>query len=308
MSAKRVYQLIMVAAILAASFTSTGGVLARSGSCASYITVQWGDTLSGLASYCNTTVDAIRAANPGLGWWLYAGQVLYIPTGYAPTYYPQAGGTYVVQWGDTLGKIAVRAGVSLNDILALNPQIWNVNLIYPGQTINVPAALSAAPAPVPANYPTPVSITPTPASYSAPVNITPTLTPYSSPVNITPAATYISTPANTSSAYVPPTPINIPPTPIPVAAPQFSVLRITYGNGLLVRIGPGKEYAIIDSDYITTTYGTSMWYRKNSTTIDSKGFVWAEVTLNPQVKDYKTGWILVKDPAGKYFTTPNIDP
>jgi len=149
MPAKKVFQLILVVAILAASFASTGNVLAWSG-CASYITVQWGDTLSGLASLCGTTVESIRAANPGLGWWVYAGQVLYIPSGYtsSPMYYiPQTGGpyasygsTYVVQWGDTLGKIAASRGSSVTDMLAANPQIWNASLIYVGQVINLPAS------------------------------------------------------------------------------------------------------------------------------------------------------------------------
>jgi len=137
---KRVFQLIVAAAILAASFASTGSAMAWGG-CASTITVQWGDTLSGLARLCGTTVAAIQAANPGLGSWVYAGQVLYIPTGYtpAPVYYPAYGGTYVVQWGDTLAKIARRTGVSVSNILAVNPQIWDASLIYAGQSINLPA-------------------------------------------------------------------------------------------------------------------------------------------------------------------------
>jgi LysM repeat protein len=141
MAAKRIFQWIVVAAILVASFASTGGAMAWSG-CASYITVQWGDTLSGLARLCGTTADAIRAANPGLGWWVYAGQVLYIPTGYAPApvYYPTYGsGTYVVQRGDTLGRIAASRGASVSSILAANPQITNASLIYAGQVISLPA-------------------------------------------------------------------------------------------------------------------------------------------------------------------------
>ena len=161
MTTKRFIQLIVVAAILAASFASTGGVMAWSG-CASNITVQWGDTLSSLARLCGTSVEAIQAANPGLGWWIYAGQVLYMPTGYsetgyshtgyshtgyshtgytsAPVNYQTYGGSTVVQWGDTLGKIAARTGVNVNDILAANPQIWNASMIYAGQAINLPAA------------------------------------------------------------------------------------------------------------------------------------------------------------------------
>jgi LysM repeat protein len=143
MVAKRIVQLIVVVAILVASFASTGGALAWTG-CASYITVQWGDTLSGIARLCGTTATAIQAANPGLGWWVYAGQVLYIPTGYAPpsapAYSPAYGGTYVVQYGDTLGKIAARQGVGVGDLLVANPQIYNASLIYVGQVINLPAA------------------------------------------------------------------------------------------------------------------------------------------------------------------------
>jgi LysM repeat protein len=58
---------------------------------------------------------------------------------YASNYYaPQAGRTYVVQWGDTLRNIADRTGVSIYDIQAVNPQIWNPNWIFYGQVINLP--------------------------------------------------------------------------------------------------------------------------------------------------------------------------
>jgi LysM repeat protein len=119
--------------------------------------VQWGDTLSGIAALCGTTVAAIRAANPGLGWWLYAGQGLYIPTGYTPAPAPQPsyGGTYVVQRGDTLGKIAARVGCSVKSLLAVNPQIYNVDVIYVGQVINLPSGAKppAPPPPPPCNCP-----------------------------------------------------------------------------------------------------------------------------------------------------------
>lgn len=139
---KRIFQLMVVIAILVASFGTVGNAYAWG--CASYVTVQWGDTLSGIAAQCGTTVAAIQSANPGLGWWVYAGQVLYIPSGYAsnPVSYPSNptySSTYTVQWGDTLGKIAARMGVSWRDILAANPQIQNPSLIYAGQVIYLPA-------------------------------------------------------------------------------------------------------------------------------------------------------------------------
>ena len=142
MSVKGNVQILVVLAMLVTSFGFTGS--AHAYNCSSYITVQWGDTLSGIASLCGTSVAAIQAANPGLGSWVYAGQVLCIPSGAvspAP-YYPPASssGSYVVQWGDTLAIIAGRYGVTVNDLLAANPTIWNASYIYAGQYINIPAA------------------------------------------------------------------------------------------------------------------------------------------------------------------------
>lgn len=147
---KRSFQLILVLALLVTSFASAGGARAWA-QCPAYITVQWGDTLGGIALMCDTTVDAIRAANPGLGWWLYAGQVLYIPTGYTPAPpQPTYGGTYTVQWGDTLGIISKKTGASVAALLAVNPQITNPSLIYAGQVIYLPSGVSAPPP----SYPT----------------------------------------------------------------------------------------------------------------------------------------------------------
>jgi LysM repeat protein len=243
---KRIFQLMIVATLLVASFASTGGAAAWSG-CANYITVQWGDTLSGIAARCGTTVEAIQAANPGLGWWVYAGQVLYIPKGYAsaPVSYPTYGGTYIVQWGDTLGKIAARIGVGVGDLLAVNPQIHNASLIYAGQVINLPAGVGVPP-----------------------------------PV-------YDPPPAHPT---YPPAPVD-----------SFSDLKIAYEHGLYIRSAPGGT--IIASALNQTTW----YYKQNSVFIDSKGKVWAEIKLFPPVKGYSTGWILVKDQLGTYFTDPPID-
>jgi LysM repeat protein len=57
--------------------------------------------------------------------------------------------SYTIRSGDTLSAVASRFGVSLGALEAANPQIHNFNLIYPGQTIQVPDAYSA-PAPAPA--------------------------------------------------------------------------------------------------------------------------------------------------------------
>lgn len=243
MNRKNFVQLIVVAVLLVTSFASTGNAQAWS-NCASYITVQWGDTLSGIALLCGTTVDAIRAANPGLGWWLYAGQVLYIPTGYTPppSPPPPCNCSYLVQQGDTLGKIAARKGVSLKDILAANPQIHNPSLIYVGQVINLPAGTGTTPPPKPP-------------------------------------------PAN-------------PPPPFE----SYAGLKIAYEYGMFIRSDPGGPI-------IASALNNTKWYYKlNSVFIDKKWKVWVQVKISPPVNGYSTGWLLVRDQYGKYFTSPQIDP
>lgn len=139
MAHKSVVRLVLLAAVLLGSFASAGSTQAG-GYCGATYTVQWGDTIGRIASICGVTADAIYAANPSLGAYLYAGQVIKIPGGIPnPPSVPATSGTYVVQYGDTLGKIAARIGSSVADILAVNPQIWNPNLIYVGQVINLPA-------------------------------------------------------------------------------------------------------------------------------------------------------------------------
>lgn len=44
---------------------------------------------------------------------------------------------YEVQSGDYLGKIAQNVGLSVADLIALNPQIENPDLIFPGQMLNL---------------------------------------------------------------------------------------------------------------------------------------------------------------------------
>ncbi|MEO7200171.1 MAG: LysM peptidoglycan-binding domain-containing protein, partial [Dokdonella sp.] len=45
---------------------------------------------------------------------------------------------YSVQRGDTLSAIASEHGVSLDSLLAANPQIRNPNVIYPEQQLSIP--------------------------------------------------------------------------------------------------------------------------------------------------------------------------
>lgn len=52
---------------------------------------------------------------------------------------------YTVQHGDTLSGIAQRFGVSLAALEATNPQIANPNLIYPGESLNIPDGGAVSP-------------------------------------------------------------------------------------------------------------------------------------------------------------------
>jgi LysM repeat protein len=209
---KKIFQIIILLTLVLASFAGVGKAEAWSG-CGSTYTVQWGDTLSGIAARCGTTMGAIWQANPGLGSWVYAGQVLVMPGGgywypdnsgyaihivargdtlkkiaarYGTTMYaianlngiynydfifvgqrlkipgssyvppappppPQYGSTYIIQRGDTLRKLAYRWGVSIYDILAVNPQITNASVIYVGQAITIPGS-TYNPGPNPSYY------------------------------------------------------------------------------------------------------------------------------------------------------------
>ncbi|MHA7138961.1 SafA/ExsA family spore coat assembly protein [Rossellomorea arthrocnemi] len=51
-----------------------------------------------------------------------------------------AAGTYTVSYGDTMWKIAVKHQVGVSELISANSNISNPNMIYPGQTLNIPGA------------------------------------------------------------------------------------------------------------------------------------------------------------------------
>ena len=98
--------------------------------------VRVGDTLSSIAWYYGTTVQAIMAANgltnPN---YIYVGQQLIIPVaGATPSPAP---GTYVVQYGDSLWKISIQYGVSVWSLAVAN-NLYYPYIIYPGQVLYIP--------------------------------------------------------------------------------------------------------------------------------------------------------------------------
>ncbi len=128
--------------------------------------VRLGDTLFKIAQRFNLTTRQLAEANgitnPAL---IYEGQSLTIPgvtsseatpvpaqATTVPTASPTVSGTYTVQVGDTLFKIAVRFKTTTAALISLN-NLSNPNIIYVGQTLKVPAegetVLPATPAPTP---------------------------------------------------------------------------------------------------------------------------------------------------------------
>ena len=162
--------LVMLAALIPLQVRA-GGV------CGGAYTVEKGDTVDKLAALCGTTSAAIFTANPGLTEPLKAGQVITIPgstfgtTPPPPTatplpvtitptpvvvinnyitnnyynsapYYPMTtySGSYAVQPGDTFSGIAYRFGLSVPELWAANPYIWDINVLYVGQVLYIPSS------------------------------------------------------------------------------------------------------------------------------------------------------------------------
>ena len=94
-----------------------------------YHTVRYGETLFSIGRYYGINPYQIAEANnlynPN---YIYAGQVLYIPTGYSggyPGYYPD-NNYHVVAYGETLSSIAYMYGLSPWAIANAN-HIYNLN-------------------------------------------------------------------------------------------------------------------------------------------------------------------------------------
>jgi len=132
---KKVFQLLVLAAMLFTSFATTTSAFAAG--CGTSVTVVRGDTLRKLADRCGTTVSALRLANPeiGNGNLIYPGQNLLLPGTTVNT----DGGyiVYVVARGDTVKSLAARFQSTVDSILTSNPSIANVNLIYEGQRLKI---------------------------------------------------------------------------------------------------------------------------------------------------------------------------
>src|SRR5512138_1087492 len=148
MNTKKFLQLFVLIAMLLSSLAFTSPAFADTW-CGTSVTVVSGDTLRKIANRCGTTVSALRLANPevGSGNLIYPGQVLLLPG----TILGSDGGylIYIVSRGDTVKSLAIRFGSTVDSILASNPSITNVNLIYEGQRLTIYSAGQNPPPPPP---------------------------------------------------------------------------------------------------------------------------------------------------------------
>ncbi len=126
--------------------------------CDNYYTVQWGDTLSGIAWRYQTTTNALMQSNGLYSDFIYQGQRLCVPPGgvaWEPSTPPSQSDYYTVRPGDTLAAIASRFGVSQASIVQAN-NLSSPSFIYVEQRLlivgtSTPAAgpPHAGPAPAP---------------------------------------------------------------------------------------------------------------------------------------------------------------
>ncbi|EPM6972576.1 LysM peptidoglycan-binding domain-containing protein [Enterococcus hirae] len=91
--------------------------------------VQYGETLSSIATKYRTTYQVLASlnglSNPNM---IYPGQVLKVNGSVA-------GNIYTVQYGDNLSSISAKLGTTYQELVQQNG-LANPNLIYPGQTLN----------------------------------------------------------------------------------------------------------------------------------------------------------------------------
>jgi LysM repeat protein len=104
-------------------------------------TVSPGDTLGTIAKRLGVSVVELQElndiANPNQ---IFPGQVLRVPTAASEGSQPPSSNeekTYVVQQGDTLFKIALRFGITLEALETAN-NITDPNKVFPGQVLKIP--------------------------------------------------------------------------------------------------------------------------------------------------------------------------
>ena len=125
--------------VAATAIVSTVGVgLAQIADADTY-TVKKGDTLWDIAVNNGTTVEQLMQDNNLTSSLIFPGDKLTYNTTVAQVAQAKEQGYYTVVLGDTLGKVANRFGVSVDELVKLN-NLSNPNLIYVGTVLKVDAS------------------------------------------------------------------------------------------------------------------------------------------------------------------------
>ena len=103
---------------------------------------QAGQSLSTIASMFGVSLEELIRVNPQLGTAqdIFVGQIVWVPT------VPDAPASrlpailFMAQPGDTLGDIGLRFDVTLEEMVAANPQMHDPDLLYPGEIVVVPVS------------------------------------------------------------------------------------------------------------------------------------------------------------------------
>jgi murein DD-endopeptidase MepM/ murein hydrolase activator NlpD len=110
-------------------------------------TVQIGDTMPAIGLRYGVSVDDILAANSLTSRdQIFAGQVLNIPVSTGAPQATSGDVTYTMQRGDTLYRVSLIFGMSVDDLLAAN-SLQSPNGVYPGLVIRIPVGQQVAPVP-----------------------------------------------------------------------------------------------------------------------------------------------------------------
>ena len=125
--------------VAATAIVSTVGVGLVQIADADTYTVKKGDTLWDIAINNGTTVDQLMQDNNLTSSLIFPGDKLTYNTTVAQVAQAKEQGYYTVVLGDTLGKVANRFGVSVDELVKLN-NLSNPNLIYVGTVLKVDAS------------------------------------------------------------------------------------------------------------------------------------------------------------------------
>ncbi|NLY10790.1 MAG: LysM peptidoglycan-binding domain-containing protein [Firmicutes bacterium] len=111
-------------------------------------TVQKGDTMFSIAKRFNVPLPALIKANPQIPNpnKIFPGQIVCVPKDEKHKC-PHGTTPYIVQQGDTMYLIAKRFNITLNALIAANPQVKDPNLIFPGQVLCIPKSTTPPPCP-----------------------------------------------------------------------------------------------------------------------------------------------------------------